>query len=504
VHEHTGDDLFMADKTGLAAFRGRRAMQLASMLCCLSLFVLAASCSGGSPESGGHSIPSYTPDAEFTPPVPVIDSPSVTPPPVTNSDWTMYHYDQARTGDVPAMADPNGLTKRWSQALSGAVYAEPLVVNGHVIVATEHDIVYSLAADTGQVLWSTSIGTPVPLHDLPCGNIDPLGITGTPVYDPQTGQIFAVAETFQSNGGIAHQLVGLDASTGHITVSRTIDPPGADARAHQERGALALLDDTVYVPFGGLNGDCSDYHGLVVGSRTDGNGPLLTFQVPTTREGGIWAAPGPVIDGDGNLYVAVGNGAATGGTWDHTDSVLRLSSQLQLEDSFAPQSWASDNAGDLDLGSMSPVLLPGGLIYADGKSSRGYLLQASNLGGVGGQIQTLSVCLSFGGAAVSGQSFFIPCTSGLRQLQVSGNGTGAQVAVGWKAPYQVTGSPVVGGNTVYSLDPGGGTLYALDASSGAVRAKIYVGGASRFATPTLYQSTVFVGTMSGVVAIRTS
>jgi outer membrane protein assembly factor BamB len=486
----------MADKTGLAAYHRHSALQLASMLCCLSLVALAGC--GGSPKSssspkrGSHPTPTST-----------LSPVHPTPLPVSNTDWTMYHANPARTGDVPTMPDPQGLTQRWSQALSGAVYAEPLVVNGHVIVATEHDKLYSFDAGTGQELWSTSVGSPVSLHQLPCGNIDPLGITGTPVYDPQTGLVFAVAETYSATGGIEHQLVGLDASTGQIKVSRTIDPPGADVRAQQERGALALLGNMVYVPFGGLDGDCGDYHGLVIGSRTDGTGSLVTFQVPTARGGGIWAPPGPVIDGDGNLYVAVGNGAATGGTWDHSDSVLRLSSQLQLEDSFAPTSWASDNAGDLDLGSMAPVLLPGGLIYADGKSSRGYLMQASNLGGVGGQLQTLSACVSFGGAAVSGQNFYIPCTSGLRQLQVSGSGTGARVILGWKAPYPVTGSPVIGGNTVYSVDPGG-TLYALDASSGAVRTKVYVGAVNRFATPTLYQSTIFVGTLNGIVAVGIS
>src|SRR5690242_21541856 len=37
--------------------------------------------------------------------------------------------------------------------------------------------------------------TPQPLSGLPCGNIDPLGITGTPAYDATTGSVFVVAET---------------------------------------------------------------------------------------------------------------------------------------------------------------------------------------------------------------------------------------------------------------------------------------------------------------------
>ena len=236
---------------------------------------------------------------------------------------------------------------------------------------------------------------------------------------------------------------------------------------------------------------------MVIASRTDGTGALLTFQIPTPREGGIWATPGPVIDAQGNLYVSVGNGAVTQGNWDHSDSVLRLSPTLQLVDGFAPQSWQSDNASDLDLGSMGPVLLPNGLIYANGKSGQGYLLRADHLGGIGGQIQTISLCSAYGGAAVSGSSLFIPCTSGLQQLQL----TGMKLVTGWQAPQQVTGSPVVGGNTVYSLYPAGGTLYALDAATGSMRATISIGSTSRFATPTLYQNSVFVGTLTGIVAV---
>jgi outer membrane protein assembly factor BamB len=363
-----------------------------------------------------------------------------------------------------------------------------------VIVATENDTLYALDARSGQIQWHTTVGTPVPLSDLPCGNIDPLGITGTPVYDPQTGLVFAVAEI----QGPAHLLVGVDVKTGQVKVRRLVDLPGANPQVHQQRAALALYGDKVYIAFGGLYGDCGDYHGMVVASRTDGTGALLTYQVPTPREGGIWAPPGPVIDTQGNLYVTVGNGAVTQGDWDHTDSVLRLSPTLQLEDAFAPQSWQSDNASDADLGSMGPVLLPAGLMYANGKSGQGYLLRANHLGGIGGQIQTISLCSAYGGAAVSDQVAFIPCADGLREIKLE---SGTSLVPGWQAPQQVTGSPVIGGNTVYSLDPAGGMLYALDAATGSVLATTSVGTTSRFATPTLTQSSIIVGTLKGIVVV---
>ena len=79
--------------------------------------------------------------------------------------------------------------------LNGPIYGQPLYwvppAGGgaaRIIVATENDFVYALDAGTGAQIWSTSLGTPVPAGDLPCGNIKPTeGVTGTPTIDPTTG-----------------------------------------------------------------------------------------------------------------------------------------------------------------------------------------------------------------------------------------------------------------------------------------------------------------------------
>jgi len=458
------------------------------------LLVAVAGC-GDTPSSQPVTITPLALSPRATSPAPGKTS-TATASPVSSSDWTTYHYNNARTGYVANTLDPSHLTRAWGVQLDGAVYAEPLVVGQRVIVATEGDSFYALDKTTGKVLWHTNVGTPVPLSTLPCGNIDPLGITGTPVYDPATGLVFAVAEIT----GPAHILVGVDVATGQVRVRRSADIPAMDPRAHQQRAALALFNNMVYVAYGGLDGDCSDYIGTVIASRTDGTGQVYSFRVPTPREGGIWAPSGPAIDASGNVYVAVGNGAITEGAWDHSDSILRLSPTLQVEDGFAPTQWQQDNASDADLGSMGPILLPGGLIFADGKSGLGYLLHAGALGGVGGQAQVASICHSFGGAAALGSTLFVPCTDGLRQVQV---GPGTSLSLGWHAPIPITGSPIVGGNTVYSLDAGG-TLYALDAASGNTRATLSVGTTSRFATPTLSGNQVLVGTLTGVVAASIS
>jgi outer membrane protein assembly factor BamB len=460
--------------------RSRGAMLLVALV-----GLLVAACSRGS--SGSEQPPLTLPESTRGPG-------RSTPPAAGPGDWTTYHRDNARTGYVAGLADPARFERAWSARLDGAVYGQPLVVGDRVLVATEHDSLYALELRSGRVLWRTSVGEPVPLSSLPCGNIDPLGITGTPVYDPATGLVFAVAEVT----GPAHVLVGVDVRSGQVRVRRSADPPGIDRPPHQQRAALALSQGKVYVAYGGLLGDCGNYRGRVVASRTDGRGPLLAFQVPTRREAGIWGASGPAVDASGNLYVSVGNGAATSGEWDRSDSVLRLSPDLRLEDGFAPRQWPRDNAADADLGSMGPVLLPGGLVFVAGKSGLGYLLRAGRLGGVGGELVERQVCAAFGGAAAVGTTLYVPCTDGLRQVRA---GPGARLELGWQAPGSVTGSPVVGGRTVYSLDPAGGTLYALDAGSGATRASAPVGETSRFATPTLAGGLVLVGTLSGVVAL---
>jgi len=453
-----------------------------------ALLVLAA-CSTGSTPTVPAAINTLA-ATNTTPPTAASNSAPA------GADWPTYHRDNARTGYLPDMPDPQQLTVAWNTPLDGAVYAEPLVVRGHIIVATENNSLYSLNADTGQVEWQTNIGDPVPRSALPCGNIDPLGITGTPVYDSTSGLIFALAEV----SGPAHLLVGVDARTGEIKVHRSADVAGMEPAPHQQRAALALSQGMVYIAYGGLFGDCGNYQGTVIASRTDGSGELLSYRVPTPRRGGIWAPAGPAIDTAGHIYVSVGNGSEILGDWDHSDSVLRLSPTLQLEDGFAPEQWRQDNATDADLGSLSPVLLPDNLVFIAGKSGTGYTLHANALGGVGGQLQSKTVCHAYGGAAVVGSTLFVPCNEGVQQIQITTDGS---FTLGWRAS-NVPGSPVIGGHTVYTLERNG-TLHALDLETGKDRtATVNVGATSRFATPTLFQNRVFIGTLTGIVAVTVS
>lgn len=383
----------------------------------------------------------------------------------------------------------------WGVELDGAVYGQPVVAGGTAYAATENDTVYALDLASGAVRWRRHLGAPVDGGDLPCGNIDPLGITGTPAYDRATRTLFVAAET----AGARHTLVALDARNGRVRFTRGLDAvPGRERAAEQQRGALLVANGRVYVPFGGLFGDCGNYVGYLTATRTDGRGGTRAYAIPTARMGGIWAASGPAAGPDGDVYAAVGNGASTGGRYDGSDSVLRLSPDLRRRSYFAPPDWGAENAQDADLGSTGPLVLPGGRLLIAGKTGDVYLLGARDLGGVGGQRASVPGCTAFGGMARAGTSVFLPCDGGVRRIDVSG----ARLRTVWAADSAVTGSPVASPGAVWALDTGAGDLHALSPATGKTLAAHHVGPVSRFASPTLAAPYVLVPTLHGVIALH--
>jgi polyvinyl alcohol dehydrogenase (cytochrome) len=411
------------------------------------------------------------------------------------TDWPTYGHDFARTG-VAADTDPAGpLHVSWQAHLDGAVYGQPLLVGTMVIAATENDSIYALDQGTGRAVWRTHIGTPVPLHQLPCGNIDPLGITGTPVYDADSGIVYAVAET----SGYYHVLLGVSAIDGTVQVERDIPAPDGQPRYDQQRPGLAIEDGRVYVAFGGLDGDCGPYRGSVVGIPLSGSGPLVSYLVPTAREGAVWGTAGPVTGPDGTLYVSVGNGSVTSTKFDGTDSVTALSPDLRQVGIFAPSSWYDDSQHDLDLGSTQPALLASGRLLALGKSGTAYLVSAAHLGGVGGQLAQAHVCPAYGAAAVQGSTVYEPCEQGgMAAISTAGD----KLRVLWRGPASAWGSPVIGGGAVWVTDWTAGTLYELDPATGKTRYSVNLGPPlPHFASLSMVGNRAYLGTDRGVVAV---
>ena len=138
-------------------------------------------------------------------------------------------------------------------------------------------------------------------------------------------------------------------------------------------------------------------------------------------------------------------------------------------------------------------------MFIAGKSGTAYVLNRSKLGGIGGQVSSMKLCTSFGGAATVGAVVYVPCTDGLRAVRINSNGS---MTVLWHAASNINGTPTVGAGYVWVLDYGAGQLHALSPSTGASVYTVAVGAVNRFATPALYGNAVFVGTLSGVKAFN--
>lgn len=440
-------------------------------------------------------------------------------------DWPTYHRSGARDGNDTVSSPFNSIQQQWMSAtLDGHIYAEPLVVGNQVIVATENNSIYSLDATTGSPTWAAAphFGTPVTVSGNSkfggCGNVSPLGITGTPVVDTAAGVIYAVAFVHTSTTD-TYQLVAVNLGDGSQKFPPIpITPSGFNQYRQQQRGALALANGNVYIPFGGYDGDCSIYHGDVISFKADGSSTTPTVfndqpQPPcaatTANRAGIWAASGPAVDASGNLYVATGNGTSTS-SYDCGDSVFKLSPTLGYLDSWAPTQWATLNNLDTDVGSVGPAIVgtSSNLIFQSGKNGWGYLLNtgglSSNANHIGGQAFSAPVCNAalasptdptaandqvFGGVAYADPNIYVPCPEGIKALTL---GAGPSFSALWSSAGFSPGPPVVSGGVVWAIDVNAGVLYGLNPADGTTKFTANLGGQTHFSTPAAGMGRVFV------------
>jgi outer membrane protein assembly factor BamB len=433
--------------------------------------------------------------------------PSVAPAAsAADDDWPTYHHTGDRSGVGGAGMTFSDVQPMWTTGgLDGAVYAEPLYVGGRVLVATEDNTVYSIDASSGGPVWQTHVAEPVPAGTLPCGNIRPVvGITGTPTVDATAGLVFAAAMVQPTH----YELYALDLNSGSVVWHRPLDQPDLDAPSAGQRGALALQQGQVYIPFGGRFGDCGSYRGQVVAaSSSDPTSALFAYTTPA-RRAGMWAPGGVAIGNDGTLYTATGNGDASGPE-GRTEAVLALSVALEEVDSWQPTDWQALDRSDTDVGSVPPALLQDqGLIFQTGKNGQGYLLRIGGLGGVGGQAFSGSVPAGcggvFGATAYASPMLYVPCGGKVVALRISNDPPSFSLA--WEGPGEqgqpTVGAPIVAAGAVWDVDLSGRVL-ALDAATGAQRfAGQLPGQPNKFAGLAYGGGQIYAATPDGVAAFQ--
>jgi hypothetical protein len=358
----------------------------------------------------------------------------------------------------------------------GLIYTQPLYIhrlvgaNGKVgtcggsintvFVATENNTVYGINAENGRKCWHILLDPtekPIPSSAImgpegtPCTEIVPEeGISGTPVIDTTvTPPILYVLTRHQVGGGTSYRqlLHAIDTTTGlEVVPAADIAPllgQDFDALVQRQRPGLALYNPSagmanVYVAWGSqcdsnfsgnYNGWVSEFQ-LNYSNLGNGFASLGTFttepRTGKTKFGGIWmSGAAPSVDGNGNVYLAVGNGGVKApsqqsGQWG--ESVLKLltgtspTNGPQVTDYYTPNDYPELNYGkrmvcfgsgppcpagqllsidaDMDVGSGGVVLMPSAStseLVALGKQGMLYVIpysasSGSTMGGLDGPL----------------------------------------------------------------------------------------------------------------------
>jgi hypothetical protein len=416
--------------------------------------------------------------------------------------------------------------------VTGKVYAQPLYVEQGpggreaFIVATEENHI-SVLDSAGAPIWDKTYGAPA-TSNLPCGNIRPLGVTGTPVVDLASRTIyFDTMTTPDNNQTFQHKIYAVSLDDGSTKAGWPVDFANVthlDAAHHNQRGALGLVNGVLYVPYGGHFGDCDPYKGTVLAIPVNDPSRATSWSV-AGKEGGIWAAGGVASDGT-SIYAATGNTDGASG-WAGGEAIIRLRSNAifsnQPVDYFAPSNWQQLDNGDVDLGGANPVLvdMPGApvphLVLAFGKDGNLYLTDRDNLHGIGGELSHLKVSnnaiLAASAAYKTSQGTYValrgrgvgcPAGTGQGNLTVAKilpeNPPRAQVV--WCSSEGNLGSPMVttvDGDKAIVWDAAQ-KLYGYDGDTGQ---KVFAGGgaADAFEQPMHYFNTPIVA--KGRIAIAT-
>jgi hypothetical protein len=391
-----------------------------------------------------------------------------------------------------------------------------------------------------------------------CDQIAPeVGITATPVIDPGTNTMYVVAQYKQVVGSTTtyHQtLHALDVATGAEKfggpVNITASVPGTgdggdtvtfDPHGYKERPGLVLLNGVVYTSWSS-HCDVTPAHGWVIGYDATTLHQVSVFNTsPNGQLDTIWQAGGaPAVDSAGNLYFETGNGDNDPSSGNYSEAFLKLSTSggLSVADYFIPYNFQALDDADEDLGSGAPIVLPDQpgahphLLVGAGKEGTVYLINRDNMGHLfNPPIGPDQIVQELPPDTVTGGSWDMPAYfdggSAGRWIYYAGAGDQlkafslingmlstsptSQSPAGTSFGYPGA-TPIISANgtqdgIVWAVEQGDpAVLHAYDAlnlahelyNSSEAGARDQLGASVKFATPTVADGKVFVGTSNAL------
>ena len=498
---------------------------------------------------------------------------------IANTQVTTAQYGNSRTGAVtnevaltPRNVNPATFGRIGRFEVDGDVYAQPLYLrslefaNGVrrdvLFVATEHGSVYAFDARSpgSSPIWKESLIdpsvdiTPVAARDARCPFIQPeVGITSTPVIDPDAGILYVLMRTREPTASGEHRFVqrlhALNIQTGRdrippAEIRASVRGTGDGARAgivsfdqlrENPRAALLLTHGAVYLAWAS-SCDVGPYHGWVIAYDAKTLRQLGAFNAtPTGAEGGIWQGDaGLAADSAGNVYAVTGNGTFTeeSSAANYGNTVLELGltrSGLVVRDYFTPYNQLELSSEDQDLGSSGAVLIDERgshphMILVTGKEGVSYLIDRDRMGHYRSDkdahaLQTVkSSTGGFGAVAFWNHTVYVWGSNDvIKSYRVSGGRLSSPVE-GKARSVDPGATPTVSANgdhdgIVWAIETRTwrgadkpAVLHAFDAAD--VRRELYnsemnsrrdrAGTALRFAIPTVVAGRVYVGVKRGV------
>lgn len=368
-----------------------------------------------------------------------------------------YHNDTYRTGWnstettlTPANVNATQFGLVATAAVDDEVDGVPLIVPNVTITAgqyqgTQHDVayvttannsVYAIDADSGTILLSTNLGTPV-TWPLNChSNAEDVGVNGTPVIDTTMNNLYVIAYTEGSTGptytihalnisNLVDAITPQVVSASHALNNGTQFP--FNATYQRQRPALLEANGNIYAGFGSWCDKGTNLsRGWILGWNASTLAPLPANQLLQSQAtdpnnfflASIWMSGyGPAADDSGNVLFVTANSDPSGTTYDGVtsvqESVVKVSPDLStIEDLFTPYNWPVLDANDEEFGSGGVLVLPDQagsiphLAVAAGKNGYMYLMNEDDLGGYSSDSNNVLGTYVIG-SCWCGQSYFV-------------------------------------------------------------------------------------------------